>query len=145
MAKVAKLRICNTTVLLQLVRPEQGMRCILESVHHDYSRGCRIINAWHAEGTQWVLTGEDEPKVIIEDAIQPHTTASVSVMCNAVLLKHFRRCGMTEQLYVFSRQLFWPSLLSVLTDSTLNCCCAAFGWGTIELSGRCICCVLLVK
>ena len=39
------------------------MRCVLESVHHDYSRGCRIINAWHAEGAQWVLTGEDEPKV----------------------------------------------------------------------------------
>ena len=49
--------------VLQLVRPEQGMRCVLESVHHDYSRGCRIINAWHAEGAQWVLTGEDEPKV----------------------------------------------------------------------------------
>ena len=39
------------------------MRCVLESVHHDYSRGCRIINAWQAEGAQWVLTGEDEPKV----------------------------------------------------------------------------------
>ena len=49
--------------MLQLVRPEQGMRAILASVHHDYSRGCRIINAWHAEGAQWVLTGEDEPKV----------------------------------------------------------------------------------
>ena len=48
---------------MQLVRPEQGMRAVLESVHHDYSRRCRIINAWHAEGAEWTLTGEDEPTV----------------------------------------------------------------------------------
>ena len=34
------------------------MRCLFESVHHDYSKRCRIINAWHAEGAQWTLTGE---------------------------------------------------------------------------------------
>lgn len=39
------------------------MRCILEAVHQDYSHGCRIINAWHAEGARWTLTGEDEPRV----------------------------------------------------------------------------------
>ena len=58
-----QMALTASTLMLQLVRPEQGMRCVLESVHHDYSRGCRIINAWHAEGAQWVLTGEDEPKV----------------------------------------------------------------------------------
>jgi hypothetical protein len=49
---------------MQLVRPEQGLRCIMESVHQDYSHGSRFINAWHAEGAQWELSGEDEPKVL---------------------------------------------------------------------------------
>ena len=49
---------------MQLVRPKQGMRCIMESVHQDYSHGSRFINAWHAEGAQWELSGEDEPKVL---------------------------------------------------------------------------------
>ncbi|CAK0732247.1 hypothetical protein CVIRNUC_000104 [Coccomyxa viridis] len=53
---------------LELVRPEQGMRCLFESVHHDYSKRCRIINAWHAEGAQWTLTGEDEPTVSLAGA-----------------------------------------------------------------------------
>jgi hypothetical protein len=56
--------LCSSAVhCMQLVRPEQGMRAVLESVHHDYSRRCRIINAWHAEGAAWTLTGEDEPTV----------------------------------------------------------------------------------
>ena len=46
---------------MQLVRPEQGMRCVGECVHQDYSRGCRIINAWQAEGAQWTLTGVSLP------------------------------------------------------------------------------------
>ena len=50
---------------MQLVRPEQGLRCIMESVHQDYSHGSRFINAWHAEGAQWELSGEDEPKVLM--------------------------------------------------------------------------------
>ena len=47
---------------MQLVRPEQGMRCLLESVHHDYAKRCRIINAWHAEGAEWTLTGKSLPR-----------------------------------------------------------------------------------
>ena len=49
---------------MQLVRPEQGMRCVGECVHQDYSRGCRLINAWQAEGAQWTLTGESSPLTV---------------------------------------------------------------------------------
>ena len=54
-------RVSPVLCCMQLVRPEQGMRCVGECVHQDYSRGCRIINAWQAEGTQWTLTGESSP------------------------------------------------------------------------------------
>ena len=40
------------------------MRCVGECVHQDYSRGCRIINAWQAEGAQWTLTGESPPLTV---------------------------------------------------------------------------------
>ena len=48
------------------------MRCLFESVHHDYSKRCRIINAWHAEGAQWTLTGEPSPLSALHGAMQDH-------------------------------------------------------------------------
>ena len=45
------------------------MRCLFESVHHDYSKRCRIINAWHAEGAQWTLTGERSPLSALHGAM----------------------------------------------------------------------------
>ncbi|KAK9916573.1 hypothetical protein WJX75_004348 [Coccomyxa subellipsoidea] len=47
----------------EVVRPEKGMRAVMEAVHQDFVGPTRIINAWHAEGAKWELSGEDEPRV----------------------------------------------------------------------------------
>ncbi|EIE26264.1 hypothetical protein COCSUDRAFT_32122 [Coccomyxa subellipsoidea C-169] len=47
----------------EIVRPEKGMRAVMEAVHQDFRGSTRIINAWHAQGAQWELSGEDEPRV----------------------------------------------------------------------------------
>ncbi|CAL8466515.1 g6051 [Coccomyxa elongata] len=47
----------------EVVRPEKNMRAVIEAVHQDFRGTTHIINAWHAEGARWELTGEDEPRV----------------------------------------------------------------------------------
>ena len=57
------------------------MRCLFESVHHDYSKRCRIINAWHAEGVQWTLTGRVTLTLNIVPYILPNTTVASCAAC----------------------------------------------------------------
>ena len=75
---------------MQLVRPEQGMRCIMESVHQDYSHGSRFINAWHVEGAQWELSGEDEPKVLFWDCPLVSREPWLSTICICICIARFQ-------------------------------------------------------
>ena len=47
----------------QVVRADRGMRALFEAVHQDFRSGARYVNAWHAEGAAWTMSGEDEPRV----------------------------------------------------------------------------------
>ena len=57
------------------------MRCLFESVHHDYSKRCRIINAWHAEGAQWTLTGNSPPFSALHRAMPDLSCSRLCRMC----------------------------------------------------------------
>ena len=38
------------------------MRALFEAVHQDFRNGARFVNAWHAQGAAWAMSGEDEPR-----------------------------------------------------------------------------------
>lgn len=102
------------------------MRAVFEAVHQDFRGGARFVNAWHAEGAAWAMSGEDEPRVRFwGTSIDMHLNWNVALVFADGECFSWRKVGCINRHCQYTRHLSY------------SCCCWPFPKSTVVVLELC--------